>query len=155
MKLELRKGCHEFSISMVLPATVPGKEGGEYMYNTVHIPNGTATWGSLWAKPPSKWARWTQEGKVRAVQGAETLCWKVTLQVNDRAKTWALTATMMGTLLPEPLAEAALGLVGLSLCHPRWGSVSGQGVNCWECQMRRANDELKEMSVLLLNNLVT
>lgn len=43
MKLELRKGCHEFSTSIVLPATVPGKEGGEYVYNTVHIPNGTAT----------------------------------------------------------------------------------------------------------------
>lgn len=43
MKLELRKGCHEFSISITLPTAVPGKEGGEYMHNTVHIPNGTAT----------------------------------------------------------------------------------------------------------------
>lgn len=31
----------------------------------------------------------------------------------------------------------------------------GTGVNCWECQIRRVNDELKEISVLLLNPLIT
>jgi len=31
----------------------------------------------------------------------------------------------------------------------------GTGVNCWECQMRRANDEFREISVLLLNHLIT
>lgn len=69
----------------------------------------------------------------------------------------ALTATMLrlGHTIAKVLGTSSLRAgSGVSVTHCDALS-QGTGVNCWEYQMRRVNDEPKEISVLLLNPLIT
>lgn len=79
--------------------------------------------------------------------------WKLTTEPGSQALTAAVlrlghtTAKVLGT----SSFRAGSG-VSVTRCE---ALSQGTGVNCWECQMRRVNDELKEISVLLLNPLIT
>lgn len=90
VKVQLRKECREFLLCVALAAAGSDKGGG-----CAHV---HTRWSSSlsvpWADPSSKQAGGTQVGKARAVQGPEPLILKALLQVNSRARTWALSSVM-------------------------------------------------------------
>lgn len=150
MKVELRKRCHEFSLRVALPAAGPDEEGGgwdktaqraqpltqqhEHAHEQTTAPMGKAGMGE-------------REGQHREQS------WRLTTEPGPQA----LTSTMLrlGHTTAKVLGTSSFRAgSGVSVTHCDALS-RGMGVNCWECHMRRVNDELKGISVLLLNPLIT